>query len=92
MKRVKKLTCFFTKVRRRGIRFVYFGFCKRSILVCLLFLVICFFKCCLMCLLVSFQCFVASSVYGSYNNIGFLSDLSSPGSMIWDSFDGILNC
>lgn len=47
--------------------------------------------CYLMCLLVSISLFVASSVYCSYNIFRVLSDLSSPGSIIWDSFDEIFN-
>lgn len=44
--------------------------------------------CYLLCLLVSVSMFVAS-IYCSYNNFRVVSDLSSPGSIIWNSFDEI---
>lgn len=47
-----------------------------------------------MCFLMSvsfISMFVASSVYCSYNILGLSSDLSSPGSIIWDCFDGIFS-
>jgi hypothetical protein len=47
--------------------------------------------CYLLCLLVSISMFVASSIYCSCNIFRAVSDLSSPGSIIWDSFDEILS-